>query len=226
MGILTLKNRLTIPTSPNVDAVTLDANADGAVIVKDSTGVERTGFISDLYLKTQDIPAAVANQGSLYGTGDSSPVAIYRDSTGADVPIVVNGGRWQQSAQVQWSHEAAEPYSPPDNPHPTGLFVEPPEGEFVMYTLGAYQISASPDLGVAVGVYGEQNLIFSSDPGTANERFAGAQFNAASGTIFYTEILFDEDDGEIIIYFDASASANPTTIAMWMTLTAYSVYEV
>ena len=225
MGILTLKSKIVIPASSVGNAVNLEADADGAVIVKDSLGTERAGFATDLYLKILGVPATVANQGSLYGTGGGTPVAVYRDSTGADVPLVLSGGRWEQRSQVQWFSAALEPYAPPANPHPTGLYVDPPAGEFVIYTLGAYQVLATPALNTAVGVYGEQNIVFLQTVGTADARFAGPQFNGPSGTIFYTDIVI-APDGEIIIYFDASGSGNGTSIAMWMTLTAARLYVV
>jgi hypothetical protein len=95
----------------------------------------------------------------------------------------------------------------------------------VLYTLGAYQVLANPALNAAFGFYGEQEVIFAPTAGTADARFVGPQFHTESGLVVYTDIVI-APDGEIIIYFDASAVPNGTSIVMWMTLTAARLYVV
>lgn len=228
MGILTLKRKAVIPSSPVGNAVNVDATATGAVIAKDSSGVERAGFTTDLYLKTKGVPATEANKGSLYGSGGGSPVGVYRDSAGTDVPLVLTGSRWEQVSQVQWSSPAMEPYAPPANPHPTGLYVDPPAGELVYYTIGAYQFITAPGATptpVATGFYGEQELGFAPTPGTASDRFLGPTFVTASGVILYSAVDIALD-GEVIFFLDASAQTTSTSVVLWLTLTPYRLYTV
>ena len=225
MGILTLKRKAVIPSSAVGNAVNVAANADGAVIVKDSSGVERPGFATDLYLKTKGTPATEANKGSLYGSGGGSPVGVYRDSAGTDVPLVLGGARWEQTSQVQWSSPAMEPYAPPANPHPTGLYVDPPAGEVVLYTIGAYQMLIIPATVAILGAYGEQELGFDNIPGTASDRFLGPAFVPDSGPILYTTIDI-APDGEVIFWFDASAQADSSSVVMWLTITPARIYTV
>lgn len=218
MGVLTLKPRLTVVASPNVGAVNLDALSTGVVVLKDNLGVERSGFTTDLYLKTSTVPGMVAGIGTLYGTGSTYPVAYYKDSSGNAIPLTVGGARWEQSSQTNEYFAAGQGLTS----YGTGLFVDPPAGQVVAYTIGASQvlvINTTPPI-IPIATYGEQALVFLETPFTPDVRFEPSAQTPVSGTIFTVGFSISPTTYEILLDWDNTGSPNGTNIVSYLTLSA------
>ena len=213
MGALTFKPKGLIATAPDTSSVNLDVLSTGAVILKDSVGTERSGFTTDLFLKPRGVPATVGNSGSLYGT---APGAAYKDSAGNEVPFVFTSARWAQASLVQVYLAAGQG----PTPIPTGLFVDPPAGQNVEYTIGANQLFVSSALPlVPINTYGEQPLLFSPAAGTPTDRWLLQPLNAPSGTLISSAApVFTPN--EVVLEFDNTGNPDGVTLVSYFLLSA------